>query len=160
MGFHRRKAMPGARKTSAGSVLALCFPLLESAEELEVFFVFRAACRLLHFDQVVEGGEPDKGGAEPRFDLVRPDALEGGPFHEGVDIRLDDVLPDEQLVGEQVIDADVRHVVPERLECIACPLGVSRRRFNEDIDVQGCTGVPVNGEGGRADNDEPDLMFF
>lgn len=33
MGFHRRKAMPGARKTPAGSVLAFRFPLLESAKE-------------------------------------------------------------------------------------------------------------------------------
>ena len=144
----------------AGSVLASGLPLFESAEEFEVFYIFRSACGFLHFDQIVERGEPDKGPTEPRLDLVCPDALEGGPFNEGMDIRLDDVLPDEELVGEQIIYADVRHVIPERLERFACPLGISGRRLNEDIDVQGSTGVPVNGKGGCADNDEPDLMFF
>jgi len=111
-------------------------------------------------DQVIERGKPDECLAEPGFDFVRPDSLEGGPFDEGVDIRLNDALSNEQLLGEQIIDADVRHVVAKRVERLARTLGVSGCGFNEDIGVQSSPGVPVNGKGGRADNDEPDLMFF
>jgi len=46
------------------------------------------------------------------------------------------------------------------VERLARTLGVSGCGFNEDIGVQSSPGVPVNGKGGRADNDEPDLMFF
>jgi hypothetical protein len=133
--------------------------LSEAAQELEVFLVFGTSSRLFHLDQVVQRSKPDKCPAEAGFDLVRPDPFEGGPFHEGMDVRFDNVLPDKELLGEQVIDADVRHVVAKRLESLARTLGVKGCRFDEDIGVQSGPGIPVDGKGGCADDDEPDLMF-
>jgi len=140
--------------------LASRFSLSKPPEKLEILLILRASRRFLHLNEIIERGKPDERPAEPGFDLVRPDASEGSPFHKGMDIRLDEVLADEQLLGEQVIDADIRHVIAKCFERFACTLGISRCRFDEEIDVQGGTGIPVDGKGGRSDDDEPDLMIF
>src|SRR4030042_1466972 len=81
----------------AGLVASPGLSLPEPAEESEIFLIFRAARGLFHLNQVIQGGKPDERPAEFGLDLVPPDSLESRPFHKGMDIRLDNVLPHKQL---------------------------------------------------------------
>jgi hypothetical protein len=68
--------------------------------------------------------------------------IESGPLNERMDIRLDEILPDQNLLG--IPFTEVRHIIPEFLEGFQSAADVFRLRTNEEIYVKGGPGIPVD----------------
>ena len=143
-----------------GGCLSGGSPPAQLAEELEVVLVFRSASSLLHDDQVVERGEPGEGLTQSGSDAVGPYAVKTDPLDERMDVRFDEILTNENLVGQELVNGDVGDVITECLQGRAGAFGVGAFGLNEDVDVQCGPRIAVDRKGGGPNDDEPDPMLF
>ena len=87
---------------------------------------------------------------------VRPDPVERDPLDERVYVGLKAVLPEEDLLRKQVVDAQIRHVVTELGQRGSRAFGVVAFRIDEEVHIEGRAGIPVHWESRRADHDVAD----
>jgi hypothetical protein len=103
----------------------LCIPIknpdapelfFEQQQSVEIFHVLRPSCRLLHLDEIVQGGVVDFLISIRSGNSVLPNLIESDSLNERMDIRLYEVLPDKNLLRKEVLLIQIRHIIPEFFE--------------------------------------------
>lgn len=98
--------------------------------------------------------------AEFRPDPVLPHVLKGHPFNKRMNIGLDEILPDQYFMFQEIFDRQIRQIITEFLERLYRSEDVIPFRPDKNIRIESRPGIAVNGKGRGSDDDEDDLIFF
>ena len=89
---------------------------------------------------------------------VLPHLIESDPSHKGMNIRLDQILPDKNLLGEKIVLIEIRHIISELFESLQSAAGVLGFWGYEQVDIEGAPSIPMHGKRRRSDDNELDAM--
>jgi len=139
-----------------GAVDVLLF--LETQQSAEVFPVLWSPCRLLHRDEIVQGGIEDLLVSIRAGNSILPHLIESNPLNKRVDIRLDEILSDKNLLGKKIVFIEIRHIISEFFEGFQSAAGVFRLSAYEKIDIKGGPSIPMDRKSRRSDDNELNVM--
>ena len=75
-----------------------------------------------------------------------------------MDIRLDEILPNKNLLGKEILFIEIRHILSEFLEGFQSAAGVFGVWAYEKIYVEGGASVTMDRKSGRSNDNELNLM--
>jgi hypothetical protein len=136
----------------------LTFLIFEPQQSLEVFHVFWPPRRPLHRDQIVQGGIANFLVSIRAGNSILPHLIESNPLNKRVDIRLDEILPNKNLLGKEILFIEIRHIISEFLEGFQSAAGVFGFWAYEKIYVEGGASVTMDRKSGRSNDNELNVM--
>jgi hypothetical protein len=132
--------------------------LLETHQNVEVLHVLWSPCRLLHRDEIIQRGIVDFFVSIGAGNSVLPYLIECDPLDKRVNIRLDQILPDENLLGEKIVFTEICHIISEFFEGFQSAAGVFGFWTYEQINIKGGPSIPMHGKCRRSDDNELNVM--